>query len=334
MKKSRRKVAIILLLTLIFTSLELMGVSAEDEGVVKVAPPEVSKLKANSGYQSITLTWKASQGAEGYVVYMKGSEGFSEIKVLPNIETEYRVPDLKKYKTYTFRVTAFVSDATAPGGRLESKPVKVKGQAVREMTYKLQLKAPATLYSHSGKRKKLNLKSGQEIEATHFSTGQYVFYKDGRRYHINSIRVRVLKGVYTQEKNYSIFEAENFINEMKVSSKTKVLIWVNTYTQHVYYFEGSKGKWECTDDWECCTGRPQTPTPTGATGLKKIWTKVRVRHNVPWWSPFSSYNSMHGLAGSRKILGKPASGGCVRNPDDKAKKVYENAKVGTRVVIH
>ena len=326
-KLMKRRTAIVMMLMMLFTSFSVIGVNAEGEEATVAAPAAV-KLKAHSGDESVILTWDAVPGAVGYDVFDSAGNCIKADVT----ETQYKVKKLKDaYKKYKFTVKAYAKDSA--GNKLYSPAATKSNAPVRVMRYQCRLKSGATLRSHSGPKQKVKLKGGQKVIATGFTAGQYLFWKKGSRFHMNGSRVSSVKPLYKRKGDYSRFEAENFVNDRGVASKTKRLIWISTYTQHVYYFTGSKNNWKCVDDWHCCTGRASTPTPTGNKGIKRIWKKVRMRHNVPWWSPFSSFNSLHGLAGPKSILGTPRSGGCVRNPDQKAKKVYKDAKIGTTVLV-
>ena len=124
------------------------------------------------------------------------------------------------------------------------------------------------------------------------------------------------------------------MNGKGLTSPTKQLIWVNTYTQELYIFKGSKGKWKLNKHWAVSTGKASSPTPTGNDGIKEVWKKLSTRHNLKWWTCFSTMNAFHGLFDSwRKKLGNPASGGCIRNEVKNAKWIYDNIKYKTTVLI-
>ena len=123
----------------------------------------------------------------------------------------------------------------------------------------------------------------------------------------------------------------DFVNKSKKSSKTKYLIWVSTYTQHLYIFKGKKGKWKLYKDWECSTGAAKSPTPTGFD--KKIEDKWRNHSGIDYWSPFQHANSIHGQRSSY-LFGKPQSNGCVRNFDQNAKWLYYNCARGTGLIVY
>lgn len=225
---------------------------------------------------------------------------------------------------------------------------------VRTIAYKFKVKSSTKLKRHGGNGPKTyNLKAGQTLVAYGFGGGGcYMFKRKNSKgkesiFYCAKIRARSPKAIISKKFNYTPEEAELYVSQRQaaekklsnksskkgVKSKTKVFIWVNTYTQHLYYMEKKSGKWVCTDDWECSSGRAASPSPTGMYGVKKIEGKWKRHHNIPYWSKYSGTNSIHGKKGNLTNVNVPMSNGCIRNPNKKAKKVYKGAKVGTGVII-
>lgn len=293
-------------------------------------PAAPGGLTATSGYYSVLLEWSASPEARSYNVYMKAPDAgsFSKVGSVNAPTVQFKKKELEKYKNYSFYVTAVKDNMESSASNT------VQGACVREMTYKLKIKQNRTLKSHAGKKAKYRLKRGQTVIATGFTAGMYVFKHNDSTFYCSKIRTSKRTAQYVKKGgwNYSRRTAELLVNDMKVSSKKNKMIWISTYTQHAYLFTGSKGNWKCVDDWECATGKASSPTPTGLNGKKAIWKKLRSHHGISWWSPFSSMNSLHGRRKGWSV-GKPASGGCVRNPNENAKYIYKNCGIGTRVLI-
>ena len=318
MKKSKRML-LLLTLTLIMVALSAVGVSA-----ATARPWMPRNVKTHPGYKSVAIQWSRSDqktDIKGYRIYYS-SDGknfrliktldyarYPKFKKLKNIV--YKVPNLAEHKKHYFRVKAYVNDAN--GKALESSFKTVSDMPVREMRVRFRVKG-----------------SGESLVANKFSGGVFIT-PTGRR--VSGVRVVGERAEYTRAFDYSRLSAQYFINDKGYSSPSKYLVWVSTYTQHVYLMKGSKGKWKCIDDWHCATGKASSPTPTGYSYVKAITKKVRYRHDVNWWSPFSSWNSLHGRVGDSMSLGAPSSGGCVRNPDEKARWIYQNCPVGTTVIV-
>ena len=98
-------------------------------------------------------------------------------------------------------------------------------------------------------------------------------------------------------------------------------------------FYGSAGNWSCVSDFDCSTGKAATPSPTGLSGQKTIWKKIKKRHGIKWWSPYSDINSIHANKAKWRI-GYPSSNGCIRNYEANAYNVYVNAPIGTKVLLY
>ena len=323
MKNIRRKLIVVLMLAAMCVTFQSMAVSAAS------APGKVNEFRAHPGYKSVILSWRPVSGADGYVLYYKKPDGnYVQYRAWTNYKKTlitYTVKDLAMYKDYAFRIAAFkyknpnkkkdpYDKSNRIGGTLNAT-VMAHAEPIRPMTYRLRM-------------------SGKTVVADGFTAGKYIVnnFTGQGRYNVAKTRVSRVDPIYTRSWNYGKFAAERFVNDKGVSSSTNRLVWVSTYTQHAYYFEGSKGKWKMKDHWECSSGKPTAPTPTGNNYTKKIWKKVMWRHNIQYWSPFSSMNSIHG-GYDYSDIGIPKSSGCVGNLDRNAKTVYNGCGIGTTVVI-
>lgn len=346
MKKKAKRMSIILALALIFTSLEFAGVFAlpenssdgeavsaqavETEGVLTAAeetpeptaPAAAPALTAEASYEAVVLKWTAVEGATAYVVTGNG-------KTIETAELTATVKKLDPFKKYEFTVAAKNAAGTGPAATVKKAPV-------RDIQYKLTIKQSGTLRSHAGKRASMKVKAGKTYSAYGFAGGKYIMKGNNGKstFYVARTRVGNKKAVTSSKIKYTRAEAENYVNARKQSSKSKKLIWVNTYTQHLYLFEGKKGAWKCVDDWKISTGTASTPTPTSISGLKKITGHTKLRHGIKWWSFFHGTAALHGVKNNwGKKLGRVASNGCIRNPVPKAKILY-GTKKGTKVIIY
>ena len=181
------------------------------------------------------------------------------------------------------------------------------------------------------------LKKGKRVWAEDFGLGKYTVYKKGKRLRVPRVMVKKIKASYKKRGNYGRESAEFFINkymdDKNIKSSTKYTIWVSSYMQHLYVFKKTDGRWECVKDNKICMGRKTAPSPSGT---KKIQKKIGKRHGIKYWSCYSGLNALHGFkpSWSKKILGKLASGGCVRNWNSDAKWIYKNCPKGTRVIVY
>lgn len=343
--------------------------------MVKYSPapaPPVTNLKLHPAFESIVLTWDRVEDAKSYVVQRSTDKvkytDIATVKNTSNKEILYHDAsangvdgDFKKARTYYYRVLSVsVTDVRSP------KPAEVSGTCVRPMYESITFKESIRLTAHKGVIKSVTFKAGQTVTAQGFGGGKYEFWYKDSYFHVNYVRVKNCEADYQPNKYgtsktyssiwarqnyasadgigdyyeglrfYDKISAEYFANGLGRSSRTNYLIWVSTYKQHVYVFQGSKGKWKLIKDWECSTGAGQSPTPTGLYDKQLIsqgeYRRTSYRNEVRWWSPFQTWNSIHGKR-SFWAMGAPASNGCVRNFDQNAEWIYRNCPIGTAVVV-
>ena len=229
----------------------------------------------------------------------------------------------------------------------KEKASKSNVKCVRQMYQKIYLRNTVTLTSHGGgSTVSRKFRPGTAIVATGFGGGKYKFY-DGsgsrrRLFYVVVGRVRKAKADYYKKNNsgYSNVSAELFVNgataagKVKKSSKSNCLIWVSTYTQHLYIFTWDKTnkKWKLNRHWECATGMAESPTNIGFN--YQIHKKMRSYIGIPYWNCFSSLNGIHGKRSSYSIDGAPHSHGCVRNYNEKARWIYNWCNIGTPVITY
>lgn len=92
----------------------------------KKLPGKVS-LKVKAGKKQVTLSWKKTKKAKGYIIYRSTSKNgkYAKVKVIKNGKTlKFINKKLKKGKTYYYKICAF--NATGKGPLSAAKKVKVK----------------------------------------------------------------------------------------------------------------------------------------------------------------------------------------------------------------
>lgn len=299
-----------------------------------IPAPQISGLTALASCDSVYLRWTdptyttavtvAVNGAPTAVTATKRADGLMEYKVAGlNARVNYLTG---QYPLYAFTVTASNDGGSASDSTF--------GAPVKTISYKLQLKASGTLKSHGGPKAKIKVKKGQTIYAYGFGGGKYIFANEqGSIFYCNMSRTGKKSCVYDNSMYYTPEEAQLYVNDKGMSSKTGSFVWVNTYSQKLYVFTLTANGWTWVHDNKCSTGKASTPAPTGVSGKKQIWKKIKKRHGIKWWSPYSDINSIHSKKKAWKI-GVPTSNGCIRNYEPDAKFVYFNAPIGTRVHIY
>ena len=363
MKKYTKRWAILLILALIFTS---SGLSVFAEGTDGTTAPQTTqeaqeeaapqanityliaypgaKQSANPNSGTVTLYWMANNAVR-YDVFIYSTSQKKWVKVAKDLTNSnvralpahnrkapgkkvvsYTATGLDQYKTYSFIVRAYNSENAWTQKTIKKQPI-------RPINYVFTMKGTVKLSSHAGKSQSITLKKGEKVKAYGFSKGKYIFKRKGSIFYVNKTRCKKIYANYAKNYNYNLAEAENYVNTANFGSNSKnTLIWVSTYCQHVYYFKGSKGNWKCVRDWECSTGAATTPSPTGNYGNKEIHKFIRWRHGLQYWTCYSTLNAFHSKQRSWK-MGKPASGGCIRNELANAKWLYNHVPKRTKTII-
>ena len=333
--------------------------------------PAKPSVKTYSSYNRVRLGWKkVTKDANGFKYVDGVTVRYKVIPVTNAIRSQSKDTNKLSYatkknldplKTYKFSVTAYIK--TADGDKVFSDKVVKSDSPVRPMRYKLTIKQGGMIYAHNTGRGK-SLSAGQVIYADRFQTGRYIFNEGKNVYWVSRTRIGGKSAEYTTKWNYSDEEMQYYVNDRGVNSKTPYLIMVNSYTQHLYIFKGTKSglrykNWKiftnakkrsankygkektlakgAAMDWEVGTGTASDPTPTGEKGLKETKPWLKSRHSIPWWTSFNGTASLHGDKYARNDekldMGKPVSSGCIRNPHERAHWIFDLCKKGTQLVI-
>lgn len=352
MKKMRSRLAIILAMMMIFTSFEFIGVFAETEepaapeqavteqvavpaaaesteATEPETPDPVTGLAAISGSNCIVLVWDKPADPSSVDGYIVCGRDIGIPKLTYRGKYRYDLGPLAEGQSYTGVVQAYKGSTDNV-----SAAMTAANDAVRTIRYRVRIKKGGVLKAHGGNGPSaVTVYKGQYIDCYGFGGGKYIFNYGGSIFYCNKSRTNKRSCVYDSSSSYSIYDAECFVNTRGLSSRTGVLVWINTYTQTMYAFVGSTGNWTCTLVGKCSTGKAASPTPTGVSGNKTIWKKIAKRHGIKFWSPFSEINSIH----SRKAkwgMGHPRSNGCVRNYIENAEAIYYGAPIGTTVLVY
>ena len=313
-----------------------------DEVEIKYAIAYPTGVLAAPGHKSVTVYWKAVEGATGYEIYRSDYKGknFKLLKTVAASKTSYRDktvvegPSGNTGKVYEYKYYV----VTVSGDQKSDKSEIEKAGKVRSALYKITFKKSAKLTSHDKYKKTITFEKGQTVYADGFAQGKYQFsYKKGSktyRFYSMWMRIKNPKGIIKKNAYQNGHTAEDYVNQGGYNSKTKWLIWVNIYSQRVFVFKGKKGNWKLVKDWQCGSGTPKTPTSSGMN--KKLHKKAKHYSKHKWWNMFSGTMAIHGSNGAKEEakLGKLISNGCVRVTNDQAKWVFDNVSIGTRVLIY
>lgn len=170
-------------------------------------------------------------------------------------------------------------------------------------------------------------------------------------YRVESVQVKIVpKGAgapsptgrpYTEQPMFPTDMMAMLSRANRCASNTSWLILVDRQACRVGVFRGQRGSWSYAQYWTCSTGAPSTPTPTGeytVTGKGYsfghgytcyYYTQFYgdyLFHSIPYYQ--GTFNPMD----SR--MGMHISQGCVRLPIDRAKWIWDNVPLATKVVIY
>lgn len=293
----------------------------------------VKNFRALATYNGVNLKWKKVKNATGYTIKWKSGKKSGKIKISSGKRVKYlhKLPEALRTKTIKYTIVA-----NRKGYGSSKEAAKAEGEAIRTMHISLYFNTTRTLTSHDKAQKTVVFPKGTRVDSQGYEGGRYVFRYKGHTFYVKRWSASGQK--YSQldtDKTYTDEEAESFVNRRGLKSATDTLIWVNTYTQKLYLFKGSKGKWKLhKGPWDVCTGKSTTPT---STGLTRVRSKSRGCYEpfpqTPWWCVCAEF-SIHGKAPYYPAMGQPASNGCVRNWSKNAYWMYCNVPVNTAVFIY
>lgn len=275
------------------------AVGTAKTATAKLATPKLSTPK--TGKTSITVKWKKVAGAQGYYVYRKtGKASYKKIATVKSgSKTSYTDKNVKMNTTYVYTVKAYRKSGS---------------------TYKSD-------WNEKGKSVTLKIKSREKVVTDKSSvlygkTIRLYYYPDGEQ-------MQDVTSVIGKQDSYQIY-VNRTRNQVTIYAKDgKVYIPVKAFI--------------------CSVGRSETATPLGTytTKYQYRWQEMMgpswgqwvtritwdgiLFHSVFYNSPYNN-NSLS--VTQYNNLGKAASHGCIRLTAGDAKWIYDNCKVGTKVVIY
>lgn len=296
------------------------------EVLIGERPADVQGFRALSSQDAIMLKWKPSAKAKTYEI--RRSDG----RVIRNIkDTKFRdTVGIPEGTSFSYQITA------VNGNRKSLHSARTTGSSISRIHYVGQFRSTTNLTD--GYRVYKN----NWFRANGYGGGAYTFIgRDGRTHRVSYKRVKNVSADNTNSFNYSKEDAEELVTYWDETNaqvhRSRTFIWASLYTQHLYYLsKDSSGKWHCIDDWEICSGKAVSPSPSSASiyttdQYSRAYGK-RVRRNridkdhgsiFLWWTFYQTGNAFHSYE-SGHSFGFLASGGCIRNPSAKAQFIYHN----------
>jgi len=326
-------------------------VRSEPKSITTGGIANVGPITTASGYQSVTLRWNKIPGALYYDIIRTDSYGRSvKLKIATTAKNSLnsKMIEYRDSKNVEADVSYYYSVWAVRNAKENGKTVKVRSKAkrnshsvksVRQMYQTIYFGSSATLTSHAGPSVTRTFYPGTPIVTTGFGGGQYKFWYGGSLFYANYTRVSYATCDYITSSDYSKLSATKFINELYNAgevrrSSSDYLIWVSTYTQHLYIFKWNyrTKSWVLDRHWECSTGTAGSPTRIDT--YMNIEARYSYEGGIPYWNCFSGMNAIHGKKDSYAIDGHPHSHGCVRNYNSNAGWIWDNCPMGTPVAIY
>ena len=124
------------------------------------------------------------------------------------------------------------------------------------------------------------------------------------------------------------------------SSWTSWLIYINATSNRLYLYNGYRGAWKLYDTWAVDTGRDTDPTVLGEYTTSARGYVFGEGYSCYYYTSFYGPYLMHSTLYSQNTfnrtdsrLGLNLSAGCVRMDIERAKWIYYNIPLGTKVVV-
>ena len=329
--------------------------------VVQVKPtlpkPKAPVVETDIRSGKVSFSWKKIKHASGYRIYKKTGSGY---KLAADVkDTSATVKGLTNRKSYTFKICAYrTSGSHTVLGHFTRLTFTVLSRAAQaaalttHVTYEGHLTQTKT-FSRLDQKGKVTVQAGTTVGYYYDgSGGVIILLRDGTRVRGNSGMISSHSSLYVHHEPYNKSAVEYYVNHVKhITSETNWMLWINFYTQYCYIFnrENSKSPWESYGIWPCATGIMDHQTPRGFLKIVDKAERFYFKDGYGAYGMYASFidgspadgNAIHSprrhydgrLMDPYGTIGFPMSKGCVRLMDDKAKFVYENCPIGTRLFI-
>ena len=324
-------------------------------------PVVSAKLKYGSNDNGVVLSWtmKITNGVDHYEIFRGTTSNIQNMKSVGTASAKASSFNLLENKAGKYYYAVRAVDSAGKGKMSEKAAgVTIKSTGILEtkaLTWTGTTAKAVTLYSTRGGSKKVgSLAKGAKVtcigkypeDVKKFGQPSWVKVKTSGGT-VGWLKYSQLKGGVKAKinikKDYTRSVKEDYVNRMGYTSSTKYLTWLSTYTQRVYTFKGSKGKWVLIRTDRVTTGRFSHPTPGISethreSNRGQIYKReplvYMVTENGRWYyyrnaSYFAPGVSFHTGTwwcdtGARRgtVEKKPATFGCIRMYEEGAKYIY------------
>ena len=334
---------------------------------------EARLLKNKS--KKVWLKWAYNAKATGYQILMPDENGeYQVVKTIPtNTKLKAKVANLKNGQSYSFKIRAYIKKGSSYGYGPMSKTIVGRPLA------KSVLKAIGKIHTYYFKAKLtrtvttggVTLKKGKKVTIVAWNkgrTGYATYFKikyGNSTLKIPADSVKFTSVVCKASAAYNQATAEAFVNARGFASVTNYLVWISTYTQHMYVFQGKQYDWKLVMDTPCSTGmRDKSTTVHGEIAYtetpitdSQITRKEKCVpfaefsggwYQVGYWANRVAGGFIHswlystqdktgktiGKLYNKESYGSPKSHGCIRIPIAKAKWIYDNCPINTSNITY
>lgn len=242
-------------------------------------PVASAKLKYGSNDNGVVVSWKMeiTNGVDHYEIFRGTTDKISDMKSVGKADAKDKSFSMIEHAAGTYYYAVKAVDSSGKG-KISEKAAKVTVKSncilqTKALTWRGTTAKKVTLYSSAGGSKKVGtVASGAKVtcigkypeDVPKFGQPSWVKVETAGGT-VGWLKYSQLKGgvkaVINIKKDYTRSVKEDYVNNMGYTSKTKYLTWLSTYTQRVYTFKGSKGKWELIRTDRVTTGRFSHPTP-------------------------------------------------------------------------
>ncbi|MFR3320380.1 MAG: hypothetical protein ACLTSZ_03360 [Lachnospiraceae bacterium] len=297
--------------------------------IAALAAPSNFKIykNANGKFYSFLVKGKKGDRIRNSLQYNSATKKYEKIATSKSVNGS--VSGLTAGKTYKFKLRAY---RTVKRCRLRygswSRVITKKHRrspsavaSVRTIWYKATVLSNVTASPANSKSKRQRVKKGTKVTVVTYGGTCKVQLPNKDMVYISLSKLNFTSSIYTK-KSYSKKLKENYVNQSGYSSSTKYLIWVSTYTQEYCLYTGSAGKWKLLRTAKIATGKAASPTATHICkirGREERWTYENGTYQAPvvyFYGKNAFHSRLHNPDGSIAApnIGKPVSGGCVRQP--------------------
>ena len=287
-----------------------------DTYTIPSVPAAPANFKSKKSFPTYTISWTKGTDIVGYdyqVYYYKNKKKVYSSKRygLTADQNKWTYKKMVNGRTYYFQVRTLDKYR-------DSKIVRSSWETIK-------VKAATTGFKTDSKGRKYYYKSGTMLKGKEFWIGKLKYYCDG-------------SGIW-RGASKAMWKKVN-----GKSSKTSMLIATSRTRHAVVVYKKIDGKWCAQYEYLCSIGKKGSSTPRGTYKVRGKKLKFGKGHTCWYatrWHPYYNayFHSVLYKTGSKtKIkdgrLGKNISNGCVRVSLKNAKWIYDNVKVGTKVIIY